>query len=106
MFTHDIILASGDYADENKVEVKYVQLEDSTGLRWYSEINPKGSITLVHVIPVSYEIYELIDSLTCGNQISITGYEIAELKNRESGTYWKDKGCNSLYVTDVKLLVI
>ncbi|MEA1924609.1 MAG: hypothetical protein U9M95_01940 [Candidatus Altiarchaeota archaeon] len=101
LLTHDVLVTSGDYADEGKVEVGFRIVGGKHGFYWKSGSKPHGRINLIHAIPANTSIYDSLDEIEYGSRVSIKGFEVAVLTNLESGRYWSDMGCNTLYVTRV-----
>ena len=103
--THDILVASGEFADPQKVSTSVVNHHFS----WFSKDypHPQGSLNLLHVVPLNEEIYQKLLSIQVGSSVSIGGREIQKI-NRLDGQgkpafWWQDSGCNSLLVTAVEI---
>lgn len=100
MMTHDILVTSGEYADENKVQTSV----RNHYFTWRSKIRrPSGKINLIHGVPANISIYDKIEKIEYGNDVLIEGYEIERITNLQNKWYWKDRGCNTLYITNVEI---
>ncbi|MCD4753473.1 MAG: hypothetical protein K8R40_10410 [Anaerolineaceae bacterium] len=104
MLTHDVLITSGDFSEKDKVNTSV----RNHHFLWVSLIDdhPKGTINLLHTIPINEEIYQLLGSIEVGDTVIIKGrevYKVEYLKNGEFIGYWSDSGCNTLVVTEVKI---
>jgi hypothetical protein len=107
LISHDVLVTSGDYADTALVRTSVdVLLHRFT---WWPPDGRalSGRINLLHTVPYSPEIYHLLLKIRNGDQVVITGHEVARIQafdlqaNRDLG-YWQDDGCNTLVVTGVQ----
>ena len=104
MLTHDVLITSGDFSEKDKVTTSvrnhhflWVSLNDE---------HPKGTINLLHTIPINENIYKLLGRIEAGDTVIIKGrevYKVEYLKNDKFIGYWSDSGCNTLVVTEVKI---
>lgn len=103
--THDILITNGDFSDPDKVKTSVINHR----FQWFSPkiSNPQGSINLLHTMPKSEESYQALLTLREGMQVSITGREILLIQLRGTDGVpiymWQDAGCNSIFVTDVRI---
>lgn len=100
MMTHDILVTSGDYADEQIVQTNV----GNHHFTWRSRLQkPSGRINLIHAVPANTSIYNKIRDIRYGNNVVIEGYEISRITNLQDNIYWEDSGCNTLYITQVRI---
>lgn len=109
LLSHDVLVASGDFADAARVEAGVDVLRHHFFWKVISGGNPTGSIHLLHTVPANRQVLEQLQQLRYGDQVLISGREIDRIENFElpSGKnigYWKDDGCNTLVVTAVAWL--
>jgi hypothetical protein len=105
ILTHDVLVASGDYADPEKVRVSVVNHR----FQWWSSgpDKPSGRINLLHTVPASEEVYRRLLKVRVQDEVIVTGREIRVIKvYYEDGEYvgdWRDTGCNTLLVEAVSI---
>ena len=100
MMTHDILVTTGDYADEDKVQT----IVKNHKFTWRSKTRKlSGNINLIHGIPANTSIYAEIEKIKSGNSVVIEGYEIQRIINLQNNGFWEDDGCNTLYITSVEI---
>jgi hypothetical protein len=107
LISHDVLVTSGDYADPALVQTSVDILLHRFTWRFPAGQTPNGRINLLHTVPYSPEIYRLLLKIRNGDQVVITGREVARIQtydlqaNHDLG-YWQDDGCNTLVVTGVE----
>jgi hypothetical protein len=107
LISHDILVTSGDYADYQRVSTSVDILLHRFTWRTANSQTLNGRINLLHTVPYSPQVYQLLLKVRPGDQVVITGREVARINafdlkaNRDIG-YWQDDGCNTLVVTDVQ----
>lgn len=105
ILTHDVLVASGEYADPEIVGVSVVNHR----FNWWSSSTekPSGRINLLHTVPASEEVYRQLLEIRAWNEVAITGREIRVIRAYyEDGEYigdWRDTGCNTLLVESVSV---
>ena len=102
MLTHDILVTSGDFSDPSLVRTSV----SNQRFMWSatSMENPKGSINLLHTMPIDEATLNQLYAVRYGDTVVIKGYEIYTIEHYKDGNYrgmWKDAGCNTLLVTEV-----
>jgi hypothetical protein len=106
MLSHDILVTSGDFADSSTVTTDV----SSHHFVWYSpgKSSPKGTINLLHTVPLDMTIYQQLLQIRDGQHVKISGREILRINAYDSeGTrfaWWEDNGCNSILVKSVTIL--
>ena len=106
ILTFDILVTSGDYADESLVQTS-VQNHHFT---WFApELdNPQGKINLLHTVPSNEEINRQLTQIQNGDTVIISGYEIYRIDGYDSQGnslgFWQDSGCNTTLITEVKIV--
>ncbi len=103
--THDVLVATGDYADPARVTTRVA------GHR-YSWVpaggtpGPTGSLHLLHTVVLDPRLYRRLLALREGDDATITGREILRVDVLDSDGRrigdWHDEGCNTLLVTGVE----
>lgn len=105
ILTHDILVTSGDYANPALVRTRV----SNHHFTWWADSQPQGRINLLHTVPANEELYRQLLELREGDQVTITGIEILQIRAyRSDGTYlgeWHDTGCNTLLVETVSRVV-
>lgn len=106
ILTHDVLVTSGDFANPEQVKTDVINHR----FFWRAPYtkNPEGSIHLLHIIPSDPEISEKLYDIRSWQQVEISGWEILDVQayNRH-GEYlmsWKDTGCNTILVDEVRIL--
>ncbi|MGD1991943.1 MAG: hypothetical protein PVI59_02010 [Anaerolineae bacterium] len=105
ILTHDILVASGDFADPDLVRTNVVNHH----FTWRATSNtpPEGRINLLHAVPADEAIYDQLLSIRRGDQVVIEGREIVTIRTYDhTGRYlgkWEDAGCNTLLVESVRI---
>jgi len=103
--SHDLLITSGDYADPAIVNT---WVFDHKYFYHYKKGHPDGKINLLHIFPASPEVYQQLQQIRKWDNVSISGREILKInlidENGENAGYFKDKGCNTILVTNVTLL--
>ncbi len=106
LLTHDILVTSQDFADLQKVRTSV----SNHHFTWYSSSgeNPKGTINLLHTVPMNGEIRQQLDEIKKGDQVIITGWDIDRIDGfTPQGNpvgYWQDSGCNTTLVIEVEMI--
>jgi hypothetical protein len=102
--THDILVTTGDYASQGKVNTWVV---NHKFIYHYKNAAPEGSIHLLHIFPASEEIYQQLLAIKDWNRVSISGREIYKIDlfnpDGKNTGYFTDMGCNSILVKAVKV---
>ena len=105
ILTHDILVASGDYADRSQVRTSVINHHFTW--RATTDTPPEGQINLLHAIPADEAIYEQLLSIRRGDEVIIGGREILVIRTYDhAGRYlgkWEDAGCNTLLVESVRI---
>ncbi|MDR3577288.1 MAG: hypothetical protein P4L50_25790 [Anaerolineaceae bacterium] len=105
MLSHDILVTSGDYADSALVTTDVTNHH----FVWYSQENgkPKGTINLLHTVPINLAIYQQLLQIHDGSQVKISGREILRINAYSPAgellAWWEDNGCNSILVKSVTI---
>jgi hypothetical protein len=103
LLTHDILITSGEFANLDLVHTSVVDHH----FTWVSTRtgDPQGTINLLHTVPLNDDIYQQLNAVADGQQVTISGMEILVINayrpNDTLISYWQDSGCNSLVVTSV-----
>lgn len=106
MLSHDILVTTGDYADAELVNASV----SNHHFRWMSRTSdyPKGTINLLHTVPLNDEIRDQLTAVRNGQTVRIIGREIYDIRfYKDDGNWdnkWQDAGCNTLLVTSVEIL--
>lgn len=106
ILTHDVLVTSGDFADSSIVTT---DVSDHHFV-WYSpgKSSPKGTINLLHTVPIDKTIYEELLQIHEGEHVKISGREIQRIDaynpDGERIAWWEDNGCNSILVKSVTIL--
>lgn len=106
ILTHDILVTSGDFSDPAVVRTNVIDHK----FFWKSpnDSTPEGTINLIHAIPATKEIYQLMLDIHKWDTVLITGREIYKVKafqtNDDFIGSWMDTGCNTLLVESVTIL--
>ncbi len=106
MLTHDILVTSGDFADSSLVTTDVSNHHFS----WFSpnKSTPKGTINLLHTVPLNLTIYQQLLQIQDGTHVQISGREILRINafnpEGERFSWWEDNGCNSILVKSVTIL--
>jgi hypothetical protein len=106
MLSHDILVTSGDFANSSIVTT---DVSDHIFF-WYSpgKSAPKGTIKLLHTVPLDMTIYQQLLQIRDGAHVKISGREILQINayNPEGERYvwWEDNGRNSILVKSVTIL--
>ncbi len=83
MLTHDILVTTGEFADHEMVNVQVVNHHFS----WQSQITafPSGKINLIHAVPATEELYDLLRQMKKGDTVTIIGKEIYRIDSYSPG---------------------
>jgi len=105
LLTHDILVTSGDFADPEAVDTRVFNHKFS----WHTDgpQRPQGNINLLHTVPNSEAVHQLLLDIRKWDEVQITGWEIYAIYAFDEGGdekgYWKDTGCNTLLVDSVSI---
>ncbi len=106
MLSHDILITSDDYADPTLVSTSVSNhhfVWRATGPDY-----PKGTINLLHTVPLNDEIRQQLTAIRSNQTVRIQGREIFDIrfyKDEEKwNSKWQDAGCNTLLVTSVEII--
>lgn len=103
--THDILITNGDYSSPRRVTARVHN--HAVYYQWYTESMPKGTINLLHIVPLNEEIYRQLLKIRDWNLVTIKGREILRIeifdKIGNPENYFQDDGCNSILVTFVEI---
>jgi hypothetical protein len=100
LISHDILVTSGDFADPDRVRTSV----SNHRFVWYAfgQETQDGGINLLHTVPVSMETYDQLRQVRKGQSVSISGWEILDIRVYDSEgrphNIWSDSGCNTLLV--------
>jgi hypothetical protein len=103
ILSYDILVTTGDFADDSRVMTR---VEDHH-FTWSSRTGtaPRGTINLLHTVPMNQEIEEQLSEIEVGDHVVIQGWDILKIdgytKDGEYIGYWQDAGCNTTLVTTV-----
>ncbi len=105
IMTHDILVATGEYADPKKVNATvsgHIFLTRSVDGH-----EPSGRINLLHTVPANKEVHQKLCRIREWDKVTISGREILIIKaydrnGSETGTM-QDMGCNSILVKSVTI---
>lgn len=106
MLSHDILVTTGDFSDPSIVTIDVSNHHFS----WISLNNtpPKGTINLLHTVPLNTTIYQQLLKIQNGTKVKIIGREILRINaydpNGNRLAWWEDNGCNSILVKSVATL--
>ena len=106
MLTHDILVTSGDFADSSLVTTSVT----SHHFVWIGpgKDTPKGTINLLHTVPLNLTIYQELLQVRDGSKVKISGREILRINAYNPAgmrfAWWEDNGCNSILVKSVTIL--
>ena len=103
ILSHDILVTSGDFANPELVST------DVSNHRFVwrerSDSKPRGTINLLHTVPMNQEIFLQLQEIQNGDKVTIKGWEVGRIEgwNSEGKSvgYWQDSGCNTTLVTGV-----
>lgn len=105
VLTHDVLVASGDYADRDLVRTNVINHRFTW--RATTDTPPEGQINLLHTVPATEAIYEQLLSIRRGDEVTIGGREILTIRTYDhAGRFlgrWEDAGCNTLLVESVRI---
>lgn len=73
-FTHDSVVTSGEYSDEEKVFVSPIR-DGNMYYRFLGSNEIEGSLIVLHFIPTSFAVFEKLDKLKQGNEVTLIGRE-------------------------------
>ncbi|HQF61083.1 MAG TPA: hypothetical protein PLT26_01155 [Anaerolineaceae bacterium] len=105
ILTHDILVTTGDFADPDRVNTRV----SDHHFYWVAtdENEPQGTINLLHIVTIDPVVYDQLMNIHPDDMVSVTGREILEIRHITSkGVWdrtWRDAGCNTLLVTEVKI---
>ncbi len=105
MLSHDILVTSGDYADPSLVSTSV----SNHHFVWRAAgpAYPKGSINLLHTVPLNDQIRQQLMAVRSNQTVSIQGREIYDIRfykdEQKWNSKWQDAGCNTLLVTAVEI---
>jgi hypothetical protein len=106
ILSRDILITNGDFSNPDFVATSVVDHH----FTWSSlkAETPKGTLNLLHTVPMNQEINQLLNSIKVGDTVAIRGWEILRIngwdKNGTPIGFWQDAGCNTILVTEVKIL--
>ncbi len=106
ILSHDFLVTTGDYANPDLVTT----FVSDHHFRWRTSSSNAlmGSINLLHIVPVSKDIYTTLIQVKNGDQVTIGGREISRIDYYDQSdafkAFWEDSGCNSIFVTSVNIL--
>ncbi len=104
--THDILITNGEYSSPRRVTARVHN--HVVYYQWYTDSMPKGTINLLHIVPLNQEIYRQLLKIRDWNLVTIKGREILRIESFDRlGTptaYFQDAGCNSILVTSVEIV--
>jgi preprotein translocase subunit YajC len=99
----DILVTSGDYADEDLVWTSVT--DHHFTWRSLNGQSPQGTINLLHTVPMDQATEELLMSIEVGDHIVVKGWDILSINGfSDSGEYigtWIDAGCNTTLITEI-----
>jgi hypothetical protein len=104
ILSFDILVTSGDFSDKNLVATSV----SDHHFWWQSKNgNAKGTINLLHTIPMNQDIEEKLMKIKEGDTVIIEGWDVQKINAyRANGSYigfWEDQGCNTTLVTGVTI---
>jgi len=104
--THDVLVTTGDYADPKKVNTSVDN--HHFYYTWPGGYDLKGSIHLLHIVPLNENIYQQLLNIHEWDKVTIIGREILKIdmfdpKGAALG-FWADDGCNTILVKSVKIM--
>lgn len=106
ILSHDILVTSQDFADPDLVDTSV----SNHHFTWYSQsqVEPVGTINLLHTVPMNEEIRQQLDAIQTGDRVIVTGWDIYRINGFDSiGNfvgYWQDSGCNTTLVIKVEIV--
>ncbi len=108
IFTHDILIVSGDYTDANKVSVSVENHQVNITKLVPSAADPVGQVNLLHTVPADLAVYNQLLQVRTGQKVTITGLEISSVQtianNQDKGVWTDSTHTNSLLVQKVEIL--
>jgi hypothetical protein len=106
ILTRDILVTTGDFADPKLVMTSVT--DHHFTWRSLTDTTPRGTINLLHTVPMNEEINQQLDAIKNGDSVAIKGFEVYRIegydKNGEYIGYWQDSGCNTTLITEVKII--
>lgn len=103
--THDILITNGEYSSPRRVTARVHN--HAVYYQWYTDSMPKGTLNLLHIVPLNEEIYRQLLQIRDWNLVTIKGREILRIESFDKagnpGTYFQDEGCNTILVTRVEI---
>lgn len=105
ILSHDILVTSGDFSNPELVSTSV----SNHHFTWVSSSlsNPAGTINLLHTLPMDENIRMRLDAIKDGDNVQIKGWDIYRIEGYDTeGSYigyWKDSGCNTILVTEVRI---
>lgn len=104
--THDVLVTSGEFASQARVHVNV--MFHTFVYRYSEDPHPKGTINLLHIVPVSEDVYRQLLEVRDWNHVKISGREILRIERFDAqGNYlgaWQDAGCNSILVQSIEII--
>lgn len=106
ILTFDILVTSGDFSNPDLVQTGV----SNHHFTWSTSSNaePRGSINLLHTVPLNEKVNQALHSIKKGDNVIITGYDIYQIQgyDQEGNNigFWQDAGCNTTLVTDVQII--
>ena len=102
--SNDILVTTRDFADPQITKT----LVTMHKFFYKTSSNASGRINLIHALPATEEIYDMLQQIHKWDHVIIRGREILIVdKYDEAGNktgYFKDMGCNTLLITDVTIV--
>ncbi|HMD87754.1 MAG TPA: hypothetical protein VKF38_01200 [Anaerolineaceae bacterium] len=106
MLSHDILVTTEDFSNPSIVTTdvsdhhfSWINLDNAT---------PKGTINLLHTVPLNMTIYQQLLKIQNGTKVKIIGREILRINaydpNGNRFAWWEDNGCNSILVKSVTII--
>ena len=102
--SNDILVTSRDFADPQITKT----LVFGHKFFFKTSYDASGRINLIHALPATQEIYDMLQQIKKWDHVIIHGREILIVdkydENGKAYGYFKDMGCNTLLITDVTIL--
>jgi hypothetical protein len=101
--TQEIVLTTGEFSDPSIVTVSKIK---DGNMYWRANRQPKGTLVVLHFIPLNYNIYEKLKQVQEGQTVKFSGRDVKDsLIKGSDGTYIKLQHSNHRFfvVEDVQI---
>lgn len=87
--SHNVLVTSGDFSDPEIVDFSRFR---NGALSWRAQVQPEGSVHVLHLIADDPATFEQLQDLDIGDQVTISGREERDGKIENSNGGWQGFG--------------